>query len=298
MYVETFDEPYQTPGETIDASVFAESWSGYCLDRTGQAPLSPWIMPLAAPTGRILNTQRGAVRFWYRPSFDSGTGPGTLARLLTLASADGPAVTTYWSLAISPDGNTIQLLCDGNANGAVCLTASAALQAGVWNLVTLGYTETNSALWINTQQVATGGGVPSLSATPVPSAALLVGSDAFGDQIAAGQIDLLTTFSGSTRWPRPTASPFGLDPSLAITAYYADYSPVAALGPISPEEQANPRQFYASHAILRSTMQTEDDGSLIPDFGTNSPPSTNSTPFPPTSTNGLQLVTSPPAFGT
>jgi hypothetical protein len=70
----------------------------------------------------------GAIRFWYRPGFDSGSGPGSTAVLLTLGSGSGSASVVWWTLAVSADGSTVSLACQSGEGVAVCLSAPVAMQ--------------------------------------------------------------------------------------------------------------------------------------------------------------------------
>src|ERR1035438_6766760 len=83
---ESFDQPCGTPtNQVIDATVWAESWSGYCLDRCS-SPVAPWVIPMVVTNRLQADPANGAIRFWYHPGFDSGNGPGHTATLPTLAS--------------------------------------------------------------------------------------------------------------------------------------------------------------------------------------------------------------------
>jgi hypothetical protein len=101
-----FNEPYHLPTNSIDPSVWVESWSGYALIRE-RSPVAPWVVPmLGAQTNLQVNPARGALRVFFRPGWSSfstglGMGPGGLARLLTLVSSNGTASVAYWSVAIN-----------------------------------------------------------------------------------------------------------------------------------------------------------------------------------------------------
>jgi hypothetical protein len=81
-HTEHFDQPLQMPSDqVIDPSVWAESWSGYCLDRSSSTVV-PWAIPMAGTDRTWVDPASGAIRFWYRPGYDSGAGPGHIATLL------------------------------------------------------------------------------------------------------------------------------------------------------------------------------------------------------------------------
>ena len=84
--------PLRLPANQVpDPAVWAESWSGWCLDRTSPAPLPPWTVPaIGAKNKRNIDGVLGAIRLWFNPAWDSasvegGAGPGAPATLFTLA---------------------------------------------------------------------------------------------------------------------------------------------------------------------------------------------------------------------
>jgi hypothetical protein len=233
---ESFDQPCHIGADqSIDPAVWAESWSGYALNRSSQQSLvAPWIVPMLATNGSSnIDPQRGALRFWYQP--DSGLGNGTPATLLTLVSTDpATAGAAWWTLVVSADGQSVLLTAEGANGPSTCLTAPVTFQSSTCYLVTLAYTETNSTLFVNDQQVATGFGLPNVPVQVAPLTALVLGSRLSGDQVACGQID---EFTALTSRPRLRRGPV-FDPNCYVGQYYAVYSAEAALGSISDVEIA------------------------------------------------------------
>jgi hypothetical protein len=265
LFYEGFDQPYNMPtNQVIDPTVWAESWSGYCLDRSS-SPIVPWVIPMVVTNRLQVDPANGAIRLWYRPAFDSGTGPGHTATLLTLASGSGGTSAVWWSFVVSPDGNTVSLACQNGSELVTCLSAPVAFQAGNWVLFAVGYGETNAAIFMNDAMIASGGGLPAVPAQVVPSTSLIVGSAVDGQQVAAGQLDELFVFSGSKMFRRMTGSPFGLDTQNSITDYYDAYSPIAALGPITPEEEAARR----AQRMASRSMSLASSSPPVPGDGNN-----------------------------
>ena len=254
--------------DAIDPAIYSESWSGYALNRSCQLPgVQPWVIPMVVSNRFRIDPQAGAARFWYRPD-NSGIPAGTTATLLTLVSGNGTSVVAWWSLVITPD-NTLELLCQGDSGPVVCLSAPIVLQGGVWGLVAMGYSETNCALYWGTNLVAAGSGVPAVPPEAIPFTSLVVGSDLSGQSssVACGQLEELTTFSGTTRFSQVTGHPFGINPAFDIAAYWNYYSPVAALGPVTDAEwaaqqQAREQRMAAQQAnMLASPMDSgQSDG--------------------------------------
>ena len=251
--------------------------------------VTPWLIPMAISSRALVDGTAGAIRFWYRPAFDSGVGPGHPAKLLTLVSAAGGASASWYSLVVAPDGGTLSLVC--GEDPTPCLTAAAAFQAGNWVLVALGYSETNTAIFINDTAVASGAGLPSVPAQLIPSTSLVVGSGPDGQQVAGGQIDELAVFSGSNRFRRMTGSPFGLNTQNSIAEYYNAYSSTAALGPITPEEEAAQAELAAARRAQRLAAGQRLTAFTTPmGLDTPQPDWPQGGPLPPCGTNNIYTV--------
>ena len=231
-----WDNPYsKVPLRKIalneDAASYQESWSGYALVRDSLTTLSPVIIPAAgAETRPNVAIGCGAVRFWLAPNWNSASaqgdakGPGHYARLLELVDWGGKLPVTRWSLYLNETGDTIYLSGQGKAGVVDCLEAPVEFRAGEWRLITVCYSPTNTALWLDTEVVATGEGVAAPTATE-SSLGLVVGSDVFAADPAESQFEELTAFD---YWP--TAE----DQQL----YFHGTADNVALGPISAEEEA------------------------------------------------------------
>ncbi|HNW08043.1 MAG TPA: hypothetical protein PK202_13930 [Verrucomicrobiota bacterium] len=268
LFCESFDQPYSFPtNQTIDSAVWAESWSGYSLVRS-RPPVQPFTVPMVNPgTNRTLNLdpERGAIRIWYQPAWSGGwtgqgTGPGDLARLLTLVSTNRRASAEWWSMVITPDGNELHVVCETETGPVSCLSTLINWEAGSWHMLAVGYTPTNSALIVDGQVVATGNGLPSLPLEAMPHTTLVIGSDLAGRNTAKGQFELLSTFTGRNRFRSISGHPFGMGNVWDVEYYYAAYSPEAAKGPVTPEEEAATR---ARWAALRAERIAQQQAALL-----------------------------------
>ena len=268
LFYEGFDQPYSFPtNQIIDTNIWAESWSGYALNRA-QGSVQPFTVPMVnLGTNRTLNfdPERGAIRIWYQPAWSAasagqGRGPGELARLLTLVCTNGRSSSEWWSLVVSPDGNELHLVCETDNGPASCLSTPINWEAGSWHLLGVGYTPTNSALIVDGQIVATGNGIASLPSAAMPYTTLVIGSDLAGRDTAKGQFEQLTTFTGRNRFRSMTGHPFGMGTVWDVQSYYAAFSPEAAKGPITPEEEVATR---ARWAALRAERQAQQEAALL-----------------------------------
>jgi hypothetical protein len=275
---EAFDQPYDDYGlnASIDTNVWAESWTGYSLNRAS-APVRPWTVPMVTTNRCLVDTQRGAVRVWYMPTFDSQSGPGKVAPLLTLVSQSAGSAAVQWSLVISGDGSQVQLVCQTVNGPTVCLSAVAGFQTGKWYLLTFGYTETNTVLFVNDSQVATGGGLQPVPEANAPYTYLVVGSSPTGDAVAQGQFEELGLFSGQPHFRVRPASAYGVDLNWDVGAYYWMLANTAALGPVTPEEEAARREARRNGLSLASRYGM-DTSEPPPIPGDGDPGGTNATP--------------------
>jgi hypothetical protein len=254
IHYESFNQPYAWwKTAAVDGSTWTESFSGWALNCQGTA-VAPWSVPMVVGNSFRVDPERGAIRFWYRPDFSSGAGPGQIARLATLASGTGKSAEGWWALVVGADGRSVNVLCETETGPAACLSADIKWQAGDWHLLTLGYTPTNSALFLDDQLVATGDGLATVPKELWSLTSLVLGSDLSGALPAQGQFEELTVFSARPRFRRMTGHVFGLGEDSDIGHYYASLSKVAALGPISDAEIAA-RQ--ARVAAMRAALTAE-----------------------------------------
>lgn len=222
-----------------EAAFFAESWSGYALVRDSLTTVSPVVIPVGGGERPNLALSHGAIRFWLSPTWTGATekggqGPGHHARLLELVNWSGKAPETRWSLYLSPDGSTLYFSGQGPFGVTDFLKSPVDFQPGEWWAITVCYSPTNSALWLNDQLVAKGEGVAAPPAWEQESLGLVVGSDALAQAVAGAQFEELTTFD---YWPDAAQQAF----------YYRAASRRALLGPIgTAEEEAAKESFLAA----------------------------------------------------
>lgn len=104
-----------------DRAVRAPSWSGHALGR-GQDEEFPVAIPaLDAQGWPLVGADSGAVRFWFKPNWNSaaaksdkrgwtkGSGPGQPARLLEMVNLGGPLPDVRWTLHATADGRHLRV---------------------------------------------------------------------------------------------------------------------------------------------------------------------------------------------
>lgn len=259
IHREGFDQPYKFPtNQTIDSTIWKESWSGWNLNRQGAA-VTPWVVPMVVSNSFRVEPEHGAIRFWYRPDHASGTSSGTIATLLELTASNGNAREVWWSLVVSPKGDEVHLVCQTESGPESCLSAAVNWETGSWHMLTLGFTPTNSALFIDDQLAAVGVGLVTISKEAAPYTSLIVGSTVSGSLPAQGQIEELCIFSGRKKMQQIMGNIFGLSVDWEIGLYYASLSKTAALGPISDEEIAARAARAAQRRAEREALGIEEE---------------------------------------
>lgn len=231
-----FDEPWITlTNQAADAETWAESWSGYALNRRGVS-VSPWLIPALDASARPnIGVGEGTIRFWFRPDWTSaqlsGDGPGHWVRLLEAATIDGN-LAIRWSIYTSPDGSTLYWSRQGANGPQDVLSCGVEWAAGDWHLVALTYTATNTALFLDAELAASGAGLPAVPTNALPLSVLALGSGIDGTQTAEGQFE---EFTASSR----------IATAASLQNYWAICFPLATLGPVSLEEDEARQQFIS-----------------------------------------------------
>jgi hypothetical protein len=221
LWQERFDQPLRQNATNAQVlispvGIFVESFSGYALQRSGTVP--SFTVPTIGARGRTNITQTaGSIRFWFNSYWStSAGGPGSPALLLeTTPEGDGSI-----ALFIVPDGSAVCLVRQTTSGAQILLQSQIVFEAGEWHMFALNYTPSGLTLFIDGVFVA-GYLAPfgGLSAT-----ALVIGSNLGGTQAAEGEFEELSSF----------AQPLSAD---SVAAYYNALSNLAAMGPLTAEEQ-------------------------------------------------------------
>lgn len=234
LFHEAFDE-YYNAGYTTNHEIFVsgygtlvQSWSGYALQRDG-LDLPPFIVPGIATNGNTnlaSNGSGGAFRFWLNPYWSTASGgPGYNAQLLQMiAVGSGPSVL-IWSLQTTSDGSAVQLIQQSDAGPVTLVSANISWSSNEWHQVAIDYATATSGtvLYLDGTNAGSGSGITGI---PPASAEIVLGSDVSGANVADADIDEFFSF-GQTL------------PDAGVTMNYTAYSPLAALGPLSWEDDSD-----------------------------------------------------------
>jgi hypothetical protein len=142
-----------------------------------------------------LNGAHGAVRFWFSPDWNGGTGPGAPGYLFEFG--DVYSLGGGWALETDPNGTGLSFV--SGSNGMLTTYLSAPIggwQQGQWHQIILCYSSNQTALFIDGAPAASG---PGLAFEPDLATRLAdgftVGSDHNGCGQARGVFDELATFN-------------------------------------------------------------------------------------------------------
>ncbi len=141
LYHESFDALFSNgitnAQVTTDKFTYAESWSGYALQRVGDV-VAPFVVPALDFKGHTnLACAADTIRAWFKPTWSSaatglGVGSGTVATLLALDVVGKDESANAWSLQINPDGNTLSLIAQSDSNPTVLLETGIRWSASSW----------------------------------------------------------------------------------------------------------------------------------------------------------------------
>ena len=244
LHHESFDEVYRAGVSNAvvvipNYGTLRESWSGYALERVGT--VSPLVIAGLDEAGRVqVVTDLGAVRFWFRPDWSSGRGPGAPVTLAELAAVAGAQSAVLWSLRVSPEGSVLGLV--GPEGKEVLLESKIEWAAGSWHQVILNYGTNGTELVLDGQVVATGAGT---LAVPASVTRLVVGSSLSGDLSARGELEEVFCFA------RP----------LRVAFHYEPFAGIAALGPMSEAEVAYRLELVEKWQALKAEQAKEAEES-------------------------------------
>jgi hypothetical protein len=139
-----FDEPLSptnTPQRLsqtaldFDRAVWAESWTGYALNRVGTSLAAVRVPVLTGESQFNLGPGEGTVRFWFCPTWRSGRGQGHPAKLLELSTGEAQTGAVWWSLGVDSQGTALVLEGETPDGWATLLRAPIAWNAGGRHLI-------------------------------------------------------------------------------------------------------------------------------------------------------------------
>ncbi len=201
-----------------------EDWSGTALqvDSTNAAWLQYHVVESNNRTN--LTCVKGTVQFWFVPNWSSndtnqnGTGPGDYGRFIDVGKWTNDASLGWWSLYLNSDGTSITFSSQSDGQGTNYLSAPISWDSATWHLISLTYSTTNTALYIDGELAVSGDGVLYVPNARVLTNGFFVGSDNAGMDQIHGQMDVLQTFNYPLD-PTDIADDFDYEnPNITLTA--------------------------------------------------------------------------------
>lgn len=170
------------------------------LDSTNAAWLQYYVDEYDGTTNLTVN--QGTVTFWFAPDWAStnqgGTGPGDWGRLLELGNYTTNSSYGFWSLYVDPAGANIYFSTQTNdlsGNLWTYLSAPIAWTTNYWHQITLTYSTTNTALYLDGSLATNALGYGIWPGTNVLANGFYIGSDTNGQNQAHGMFDDMATFN-------------------------------------------------------------------------------------------------------
>ena len=200
-----------------------EDWSGTALqvDSTNAAWLQYHVVENNNHTN-LMCTQ-GTVRFWFLPNWlsndtnQNGTGPRDYGRFIDVGTWTNDASLGWWSLYLNSDGTSITFSSQDDGQGTNYLSAPISWDSSTWHLISLTYSVTNTALYIDGELAASGDGVLYVPNASVLTNGFFVGSDKTGNDQIHGQMDALEIYNYQLD-PTDIADDFNYEnPNLTLT---------------------------------------------------------------------------------
>ncbi len=200
-----------------------EDWSGTALqvDSTNAAWLQYHVIENNNHTN-LMCTQ-GTVRFWFLPNWlsndtnQNGIGPRDYGRFIDVGTWTNDASLGWWSLYLNSDGTSITFSSQDDGQGTNYLSAPISWDSSTWHLISLTYSVTNTALYIDGELAASGDGVLYVPNASVLTNGFFVGSDKTGNDQIHGQMDALEIYNYQLD-PTDIADDFNYEnPNLTLT---------------------------------------------------------------------------------
>ena len=156
-------------------------------------PGASLLFQLPEAGGNALNLREGSIRFRFRPDWNSGTGPGAWASLLSIGVwTPDPATIGYWALGTNPTGDQITFSAQKVGEGRTYLRVPFQFQKEQWYDMLLVYSPASTRLFVDGVELGPGGGVSvQPSRAVVAEYGLRIGNNHHGNQPIHGMIDEL-----------------------------------------------------------------------------------------------------------
>ncbi len=149
-----------------------------------------------------LTVDSGTVMFWFAPSWSStnqgGFGPGEFGRLFEVGSYTADSSYGWWSILVDDGGNNIYFAAQTNdlsSSITTYLSAPISWTTNYFHFVTVTYSPTNTALYLDGEFVTNGAPMTVYPGVDVLANGFYIGSDSNGVLQAHGLFNTVQTFN-------------------------------------------------------------------------------------------------------
>jgi RHS repeat-associated protein len=137
-----------------------------------------------------INLRSGSIRFWFKPAWNSGTGPGSAGTLLFM----GQTSPNRFSIDVNAAGTQLSITSK-TASATTTFSRDIHWTANTWYQIVATYSPSGSALYTNGVMVGSAGPAVTVCPTEPPSSPLTIGGDSSPNSPAKGVFDELETFN-------------------------------------------------------------------------------------------------------
>jgi hypothetical protein len=140
-----------------------------------------------------LNLRSGSIRFWFKPSWNSGAGqgPGAAATLIYI----GQTAPNRFSIDVDVTGQQLSFKSATTAGALPVISRTINWIAGNWYQVALTYSPSGSCLYVNGSPLGSAGPAPAVYPNEPAGSAFCLGADGTNGSPAKGVFDELETFN-------------------------------------------------------------------------------------------------------
>lgn len=228
------DPPAQASHENL-----VPGWLGNALQISSQGRSGVKYNDMESDGSANINFRNGTVRFWFEPDWNSGEGPDNHSCLITAGLFSREATNGTWQLSLTPGARHLAFVTQNEGQTTNHLRFPIHWVSNRWRHVTLTYSSTNTAIYVDGRLAQTG---PGLKHYPNPDQraayGFVVGNDPNGDQPVAGAFDELQTFNHP----------------LSAREVSDHYKSAMAMS-----EQLDPRPIVSTRAVVASTQANAND---------------------------------------
>ena len=153
-------------------------------------PVDGMIFDLFSDEGSTLPLARGSMRFWFKPDWSSGEGPGGYGTLMSFGKWKAPpGMSGYWGLSLDPKGERIAFGAQSEDKGMTFIATSVSFKKDNWYEIVLTYDANATWVYIDGKAHGPGQGVSFIPPeSALESTGLALGNTQIGiDQGVADQ---------------------------------------------------------------------------------------------------------------